>query len=257
MAKNRPLRGVKYRLGHVDAVISDLIDARGVVDILEIGCGFGLPMLELKRKFGDKVNLTGINRDAKFNDPRRALVEGVKKRCFWPWEIYTYENKFGFPTYVNCDAGAGLPFPDRSFDFIYSIATTFFVPDKLNLLSEANRILKDDSTARIHFVLRASEACAPSQLPDAGFDNLCEISAATGEVLDTKQFLATHSGISFQKSPCGDAEFLELKKSKPLDFQTRYLDGVFLNETNAAWISYVRSRYQLASSATKDDAHDS
>lgn len=253
MAKNRPLRGVKYRLGHVDAVISDLIDARGVVDILEIGCGFGLPMLELKRKFGDKVKITGINRDAIFNDPRRALVEGVKKRCFWPWEIFTYESKFGFPTYVNCDAGAGLPFPDLSFDFIYSIATTFFVPDKLNLLSEVNRILKDDSTARIHFVLRASEACAPAQLPDPGFDNLCEISSATGDVLDTKEFLAAHSGISFNKSPCGDAEYLELKKSKRLDFQTDYLDGVFLNKINPAWIPYVRSRYQMKSSSASEN----
>ena len=257
MAKNRPLRGVKYRLGHVDAVISDLIDARGVVDILEIGCGFGLPMLELKRKFGDKVNLTGINRDAKFNDPRRALVEGVKKRCFWPWEIYTYEKKYGFPTYVNCDAGAGLPFPGRSFDFIYSIATTFFVPDKLNLLSEANRVLKDDSTARIHFVLRASEACAPSQLPDAQFDNLCEIASATGDLLDTRRFLEGHSGISFQKSPCGDAEFLELKKSRALAFQARFLDGVFLTEINPAWIAYVRSRYQVMASAIPDEFHGS
>lgn len=246
MAKNRPLRGVKYRLGHVDRVVSDLIDVRGAVNLLEIGCGFGLPMLELKRKFGGKLSITGINRDAMFNDPRRALVEGVKKRCFWPWELHTYEKKYGFPMYVNCDAGAGLPFPDRSFDFIYSIATTFFVPDKLNLLSEVNRVLKDDSIARIHFVLRASESCAPSQLPGEGFDNLCEISSAEGDVLDTRQFLERHDGISFNASSCGDAEYLELRKCDSLDFRTRYLDGIFLNELNPSWVSYVRSRYQAA-----------
>ncbi|MBJ7574391.1 class I SAM-dependent methyltransferase [Luteimonas sp. MC1828] len=231
-----------------------MIDARGVVDILEIGCGFGLPMLELKRKFGDSINITGINRDAKFNDPRRALVEGVKKRCFWPWEIYTYESKYGFPAYVNCDAGAGLPFPDQTFDFIYSIATTFFVPDKLNLLSEVNRVLKNESNARIHFVLRASESCAPSQLPHADCDNLCEISSAAGEVLDTRQFLESHSGIAFKKSPCGDAEFLELEKSQSLDFQTRYLDGVFLSEMNSAWTPYVRSRYQAMAIPARESA---
>lgn len=253
MAKNRPLRGVKYRLGHVDAVISDLIDARGVVDILEIGCGFGLPMLELKRKFGDNINITGINRDAKFNDPRRALVEGVKKRCFWPWEIYIYEKKYGFPTYVNCDAGAGLPFPDRSFDFIYSIATTFFVPDKLNLLSEVNRVLKDDSSARIHFVFRASEACSSSQLPAAEFDNLCEIVSMMGDVLDTRRFLEDHRGLSFEKSPCGDAEFLELKKGDPLNFNAEYLGGGFLNEVNPAWIPYVRSRYRATPQSSRSN----
>lgn len=252
MAKNRPLRGVRIRLGPIDGIISDLIDSRGRANILEVGCGFGLPMLELKRKFGEKLSITGINRDAEFNDPRRALVEGLKKRCFWPWELRTYERKYGFPTYVNCDAGAGLPFPDRSFDFVYSIATTFFVPDKLNFLSEVNRVLKDDSIARIHFVLRASESCTAAMWPGKVFDNLCEITSPAGDVLATRDFLERHPGISFNKSLCGDAEYLELRKSESLDFQVRYLDGTFLSQINKSWIPYVRSRYQAAGSPNSE-----
>lgn len=246
MAKNRPLRAVLHRLGRVDLLIEKIIDERGTAEVLEVGCGLGLPMLELKKKFGPRLRITGINKDARFNQPGQALWEGVKKRCFWPWEPLLYERRFGFPNYVNCDASTGLPFADGSVDLVYSIATTFFLIDKLNFLKEVNRVLRSGCIARIHFTHSASESCHPDQLPASPYDNLCEIRDATGSVVDVEAFLNSHEFVRVVQQEGNRPKYLELTKQCPaIDFGVRFVEGYFLTEVNKAWVPYARSVYAI------------
>ncbi len=246
MAKNRPLRAVHYRLGRVDELIHKIIEEQGSAKVLKVGCGFGLPMLELKKKFGSQLQITGINKDQKFNLPKKALWEGVRKLCFFPWVPLFYERRYGFPNYINCDASLDLPFPDNSFDLVYSIATTFFLTDKLHFLQEVNRVLRNSRIARIHFSHSAAESCHPDQLPKAPYDNLCEIHNASGQVLDVVNFLNSHDFLSVVEQGDGKPSYLQLtKRHDSVDFGTKFLEGYFLNEMDTKWIAYARSIYAI------------
>lgn len=244
MAKNRSLRAVCYRLDRIDQHIEQLIDQRGTVSVLEVGCGLGLPMLELKKRFRDRIRLTGINRDAKFNDPKRALWEGIKQFRFLPWEYFTYESRFGFPNYVNCDASLDLPFSDNTFDFVYSIATTFFLHDKIHFLEEVNRILRHQSTARIHFCHSAIENGTYPGSPEPPFDNLCEIRGQNGEPEDTISYLQSFKGIQFKRRSENHPHYLELEKINGLlDLGLELKESHWLSDINPDWIAYARGVY--------------
>ena len=244
MAKNRPLRAVRYRLDCIDDLIGAIIDKEGCATVLEVGCGFGLPMLELKKKFGDNIQITGINKDQKFNLPKKALWEGVRQLCFWPWDPLLFEHRYGFPMYVNCDASLDLPFPDNSFDLIYSIATTFFLKDKLHFLREVNRVLRPDRVARIHFSHSAKESCHPVQLPAPPYDNLCEIRDASGQVLDVVSFFSSFDFLKIVEQGHGRPSYLQLRKMHDsVDFGATLSEGFFLNDFNPEWVAYARSVY--------------
>ncbi len=247
MAKNRSLRGVHYRLGKIDSIIEQIIDENGHADVLEVGCGFGLPMLELKKIFKDRINITGINRRAEFNLPKRALWEGIKQRRFYPWSYFFYEKRFGFPRYVNCDCSLNLPFDDYSFDFIYSIASTFFFNDKIHFLQETNRILRQDRIARIHFCHSAIEAGPYKNQPDPPFDNLCEIRERDGSVIGVEKYFEKFHFLQMVEQERGRPKYLELHKTeKEIDLGLTLLESCLLTDVNPNWTGFVRSVYSEA-----------
>lgn len=246
MAKNRPLRAVYRRLGRIDAIIAAAIQRNGKARVLEVGCGLGLPMIELQRKFGSKLEISGINKDAKFNQPRQAMWEGVKKRALMPWVPLIHERQHGFPSYVNCDASQPLPFADGSFDLVYSIATTFFFHDKMGFLREVNRILRPGGIARLHFSWTLHEFANYPKMPPAPYDNLCEIRGGAGEIIPFPEFIRGMGGLEIVHQPEGKEDYLELhKQAEPLDFGLELVEGYFLNSVNADWDPFVRSVYAV------------
>lgn len=245
MAKNRPLRAVYRRLGRIDDIIAAAIAQGGKAKVLEVGCGLGLPMIELQRKFGKKLDITGINKDAKFNQPKQAMWEGLKKRALMPWVPLIHERQYGFPAYVNCDASKPLPFADDSFDLVYSIATTFFFHDKMSFLQEVNRILRPGGVARLHFSWSMGEFHNYAKMPPAPYDNLCEIHGAGGEVITFPDFIRGIEGLTIVEQPDGKDPYLELhKRAEPLDFGLELAEGYFLNSVNPEWDPFVRSVYR-------------
>lgn len=248
MAKNRSLRGVRYRLGRIDSVIASIIEEKGHADVLEVGCGFGLPMLELKRQFKGKLDMVGINRSEEHNLPKRALWEGIKQGRFYPWSWFLYERGIGFPRYVNCDASLRLPFPDNSFDFIYSIAATFFFRDKIHFLEETNRILRPGMTARLHFSHSAIEAGHYKNEPDPPFDNLCEIRSSDGTVVGVEEYLSRFPFIKWVEQERGRPKYLELRKAAgKIDLGLTLLESCLLTDINPTWTGYARSVYSMVS----------
>lgn len=246
MAKNRSLKAVIRRLGQIDQKIQQIIDKKGHANVLEVGCGFGLPMLELKKKFRNQITLTGINRDEKFNLPKKALWEGIKQMRFLPWDWITYEKRFGFPTYVNCDASLKLPFEGNSFDFVYSIATTFFLHDKIHFLEELNRILKPECEASVHFSHSAIEHGLYPEAPDAPYDNLCEIQNKDGTVVSVEKYFKKFACISLIDQENGKPTYLRLRKtSDEIDLGLTLVDSCWLPDINSKWIGYARGVYCL------------
>jgi len=234
-------------LGLIDQRIQQIIEIKGHANVLEVGCGFGLPMLELKKKFRKQITLTGINRDKKFNLPKKALKEGIKQMRLLPWDWLTYKRRFGFPTYVNCDASLLLPFEDDAFDFVYSIATTFFLHDKIHFLEELNRILAPKGEARIHFSHSATECGSYEGAPEMPYDNLCEIRGPDGAVLDVEEYLMKYDCISIIRQDKGRPKYLQLMKSEQsIDLGLTLVDSCWLTDINPKWIGYARGCYTLA-----------
>lgn len=246
MAKNRPLRAVYRRLDRIDGIISKAIRERGKADVLEVGCGLGLPMIQLMRRFGKKIEITGINKDAEFNQPSQAMWWGIRKLALMPWVPLIHKWQHGFPTYVNCDASKPLPFADNRFDLVYSIATTLFLHDKMGFLQEVNRVLRPGAIARLHFTYSLTEFPNYARMPPPPYDNVCEIRDAAGEVVPFEEFIKTYDNIKIVEQPDGKDPYLELRKtSSELDFGLTHVAGYFLNEVDPTWDEFAKSVYQM------------
>jgi ubiquinone/menaquinone biosynthesis C-methylase UbiE len=100
--------------------------------ILDIGCGTGLPTLELARMSGGKV--IGVDIDQNSLDILEEKIEkmGLKK------QVET----------SNCSL-FDLPFPDKSFDIIWSEGSIFIIGFKRGL-KEWKPLLKDQGFLVVH-----------------------------------------------------------------------------------------------------------
>lgn len=257
MAKNRSLRAVNMRLGAIDQMIAEIIEEKGCADVLEVGCGFGLPMHELKRRFRDKLTITGINRSADFNRPSEALWEGVRKLRFPPWAVYRFAERYGSPMYVNCDANAPLPFPEDSFDLVYSIASTGFFREKIRFLEEVNRVLRPRRRARIHFHYLVNEVAPLPNVPQPPQAILCEIVDGQGKQWDALDYLRRFSCVRVVERPATQAKYIELWKAhETLSLGLELVESVVLSEVDKRWSTFVRSVYREIPTAIGSEACD-
>ena len=96
------------------------------LNILDVGYGLGVPILELAQRFGDSCQFTGI-------DPWEAAHE----RANWKKEIYSLDN-------VNLILGdaAQIPFEAESFDMVICNIGVNNFEDSQKVLSEIFRVLK-------------------------------------------------------------------------------------------------------------------
>ena len=104
----------------------DLISkyARGK-KVLEIGCGTGI-ILEASSKMAS---------DAQGIDLSEGMVEVSKKKGLQAQKANVVQ----------------LPFPDKSFDLVYSFKVLPHVPEIKKAISEIKRVLKDDGVAVLEF----------------------------------------------------------------------------------------------------------
>ncbi len=106
--KTRGFWSVNQRLGNIVIILRSFIKTRKKVSVLEVGCGYGIAMNELKEKFPE-LNVVGMNY-RKYPEQ----IKGLK--------------------YIYGDAGKKIHLPNNSIDLIYSIATLHSLEIKLNFL---------------------------------------------------------------------------------------------------------------------------
>jgi SAM-dependent methyltransferase len=102
--------------------------ARGV-KVLEIGVGMGADYLEWLRA---GANATGVDLSA-------ASIEKARRRC----------ELAGCKPDLRVADAENLPFPDNSFDVVYSYGVMHHSPDTTQCVREARRVLKPRGEARI------------------------------------------------------------------------------------------------------------
>jgi SAM-dependent methyltransferase len=132
-------------VGGIEAEIDALLERREPVRILELGCGYGTALLELAARYGSRVELHGINRDAHDGDravlernatERGLVTEGSRQSFAWP------ALHFG-------DVARGLPLADASIDLAYSQVAWRYFGNKLFVLQEVVRVLAAGGIAKI------------------------------------------------------------------------------------------------------------
>ena len=145
----RGLQELSLRVGDITADIDRLLKEKRKVRILEIGFGFGTALVELSKKYGDRVELHGINKTPKHGD--RAVVQknALSTKLLTRKQLATLE----MPMLHFKDVSEGLPFPNDHFDLVYSQVAFPYFDDKLRVIEEINRVLTKEGVARIDLLM--------------------------------------------------------------------------------------------------------
>jgi len=142
----RGLDELEKEVGDVSAEIESRIGKGiGIVRVLEIGCGYGTVMADLVAKFGDKIELHGINMFEKDGNP--STVKEMARLSGFTSPLL---DKIQFHYFDVCHS---WPMPDNHFDVIYSQSVFLHLPDRVTTFHEINRTLKTDGIARIEACL--------------------------------------------------------------------------------------------------------
>ena len=219
--RSRGLEGVKERVGDILPEIKDLIRRKDKIKILEVGCGYGRAILELKKIFEKNIETYAINKEPRWN-------LGLIKRYATAEGIFTKNNlKSNLPKLYILDAGKRLPFKSKSFDYVYSIASVQYISDKALFLEEINRILKNGGIARMQF--SEEKPSHPSE-----YQNLFEIWDENKKI-KLKEYLKKFRNIKFGKTKTNKLGYLFLKKSKSLKLNLKLVNYFDLNKINKKW----------------------
>ncbi len=104
--------------------LDDIFAEQRELDVLDVGCGGGQAVLQLNKRY-PPLRLTGI-------DLSEALIKQAQQRA----------QRRGSPVQFEVANAQALPFPDDSFDVVYSFGSVKHWPDPLQGIAECWRVLK-------------------------------------------------------------------------------------------------------------------
>ena len=136
----------KFGEGIVEHTLNKAMASRGAVRLLEIGCGEGRVLMELRKLF-PSVEMHGINKKPwPAMRGRESLIATATNH-----KIFTREEaeRVSLPILHFYDA-AHLDFPDGYFDVVISQVSIYQIKRKDLLLEEAWRVLKKGASAFLH-----------------------------------------------------------------------------------------------------------
>lgn len=207
-------------VGGVFAEIDERLERNDVVRVLELGCGYGTVLFELQRRYGRRVELSGINREPGDGDADILLRNGIEHGLIAADAPLTA--KLPVVTYV--DVALGLPFVDSSFDIVYSQVAWLYFANKVAVLREVSRVLRDDGLAKID-----ADELRPG-LPKE-YQRLVEI-WQDGRLIPFGDYLRRF-GMAFAAAP--DGEYLRFGKSPCFGEDLQLVLQIDLSELHAHW----------------------
>jgi len=217
------------RVGGVFAEIDERLERTNVVRVLELGCGYGTVLLELQRRYGWRVEACGINREPGDGDTDILLRNGIERGLIAPGAPSTAE----LPVVTYVDVALGLPFDDDSFDIVYSQVAWLYFANKVAVLREVSRVLRDDGVAKID-----ADELRPG-LPNE-YRRLVEI-WHEGLLIPFGEYLRRF-GMAF--APASDGEYLQFGKSPRFGEDLQLVLQIDLSDLHAHWDG-VKCVYRL------------
>jgi len=227
--RNRGLKELTKRIGNILPYIERSFEAKKRIRVLEVGCGYGKTLLELRKKYGNRIQTYGINYE---NDWDISLIKlfGLDQKLFSKEEIDR-----NLPHLSIADAGKRIPYQSNYFDFIFSQATTQYIADKSHFLEEVNRVLTKNGTA----VIELQEYKSKHQ---SEYKNLFEI-WEENKLISSTDWLRKFKNLQIKK---GWREWhnVILKKSKNLDLHLKLINSFDLKKINEDYTG-TKSVYRI------------
>jgi len=143
--RGRGIADLDRYIGGVDAEIVARLAQRDVVRVLELGCGYGTALLELRARYGHRVELYGLNRVHDDGNAEILLRNARERRIFGDAPLDAAD----LPTIAYGDAGQGLPFADDFFDLVVSQVAWLYFGRKIAVIRDVIRVLRNDGVAKI------------------------------------------------------------------------------------------------------------
>ncbi len=230
MVKSRGLREAKRKIGDLEKIIFQMLRRKKKVRVFESGCGYWRVMVELKKRFGDRIDIVGMNLKPSHGDKKKmisfALKEGIINKNEVK-DIKSIKIVFG-------DAGNRLPFKTGSIDLVYSQVSSYLYKDKMHFLEEVARVLSKEGIARITPFTYA-RGLPKELLPLLKiYDN--------GKCMSFERFIKKFKNIKIKKIPSKN-EVIEVKKGK-LNFGLRLESSINVNNLNKEWFG-IQSIYSV------------
>ncbi|MEP7063583.1 MAG: class I SAM-dependent methyltransferase [Betaproteobacteria bacterium] len=143
--RGRGVAELVRRTGDVVAEIDRRLAERDVVRVLELGCGYGTLLLDLRQRYGARMDLHGLNRSADDGNADILRRNGIERGMV----AVDGEPAPPLPMIHHADVARGLPFGDARFDLVVSQVAWLYFGDKAGVVREVCRVLRDDGLALI------------------------------------------------------------------------------------------------------------
>jgi SAM-dependent methyltransferase len=205
--------------GGVFADIDDRLRVRDTVRVLELGCGYGSVLLELRHRYGARVELCGINRQHADGNPDILLRNGIERGLIAPDSPTD-----SLPSITYADVAHGLPFGDDAFDVVYSQVAWLYFANKVAVLREVGRVLRPDGIAKID-----ADELRPALPPE--YARLVEI-WDEGRLVPFGAYLREF-GMEFATAP--DGEYLRFGKAPRFGLDLELVFQIDLSDIDAHW----------------------
>lgn len=208
------------RVGGVYAEIDERLERQDVIRVLDLGCGYGTVLLELRQRYGPKVDLHGLNRTPGDGDADILLRNGIERGLIAPGAPLADP----LPAIAYADAAAGLPFADDTFDLVVSQVAWLYFGNKVAVLREVSRVLREDGLAKID-----ADERRPGLPPE--YQRLVEIWQA-GRLVPFGDYLRRY-GMALM--PAAGGEYLRFGKSPRFGVDLELVFQVDLARIHSHW----------------------
>ncbi len=226
----RGVADAQERLGNITGDIDFLLTKKDRLRVLEVGCGYGRALLELRKRYGDKIETFGINLEPRWTQ-KLVRVFGLAEKIFDKSEID--EN---LPKVLIADAGKGLSFPRNYFDYVFAQATVQYIHDKAHFLEEVNRVLTPIGLARI-------EVQDYKNKYDEPYKNIFEIHQR-GKIIPFRTYIQRFPNIELSTSKTHDWTILKMKKSNAFKLHLKLTNSFALEPLNKRYFG-TKAIYEI------------
>jgi SAM-dependent methyltransferase len=236
--RGRGLADLHASVAGVMADIDERLARKPVVRVLELGCGFGVALLDLHERYGERVEAFGVNRTS-HDGGSDSMQLALRDRGRSPPD----SAQPGLPEIVHTDVAGRLPFEDESFDLVYSQVAWLYFSNKIGVVREVMRLLRADGVAKID-----ADEVRPGLPPE--YARLVEI-WENGRILPFGDYVRRYGG-ALEAAP-DDGQYLRFGKQQSFGEDLERVVEIDVSAIHPDWDG-IKCVYRLRPPPDRQDA---
>ncbi len=147
MVKTRGLIEARKKLGNVDRIIDNMLRKKKKIKIFESGCGYGRLIMDLVLKYGNRIDVVGMNFKKNHGGLEKMISNALKEKIILKEEL----KKIKLPKIIYGDAGEKIPLKTGSIDLVLSQTSVYLYKNKMNFFREVGRVLTKEGVGLITY----------------------------------------------------------------------------------------------------------